>query len=160
MDLIPLLGPTGQPMFRVGGACAWKQFHKRGYVISLEWARNPDTRRVEPAMMIWSATGNSADMGVWCCFRSGGSRLATPDNKPTPAMYQEAADSLEILGRASIAMEATAFIDVVMEYMDDLVQMPLAPRSMRDAPVGGQAMWEVTQHVAGSPNKVISERAI
>lgn len=157
MELMPILDASGAPMFRVGGATAWRQYHKHGYVISLEWMRNPDTRRVEPVMLLWSAIGNSADMGVWAMFRSAGSQFATPQNEPTPRMLAEACQALPILGRASLQFEVHQFVDTVMEYMDDLVQMPVAPVQLRDAPKHGQAMWEVTHHMRDDPNKVISE---
>lgn len=157
MELMPILSTSGAPMFRVGGAAAWKQYHKHGYVISLEWMRNPDTRRVEPVMLIWSAIGNSADMGVWGCFRSAGSRFATPANEPTSRMLAEAVEALETLGRANLAFEVHQFVDTVMEYMDDLVQMPMAPLELRAAPIAGAPMWEITHHERDNPNKVISE---
>ena len=39
MNISPVLSPSGEPMFSVGGNQAYKTAVKHGYVVSLEWIR-------------------------------------------------------------------------------------------------------------------------
>ena len=39
MNISPVLSPSGEPMFSVGGNRAYKTAVKHGYVVSLEWFR-------------------------------------------------------------------------------------------------------------------------
>jgi hypothetical protein len=157
MKLGALLDAQGRDVVQVGGTAAYKQRSLKGYNLSFEWGPDPDNRkRTDACVVIWSDTG-AADRGVWVLFRRAASKFCDPHNKPTQALFEEVPHALEMLGRAQLNMEGVTFVDVVMDCIDDLVQMPTAPTRVREA-LKDEAMWEVTRR--DLDRKVLNETEV
>jgi hypothetical protein len=157
MELVPILGPDGQHTFRFGGAASHKQFEFKDYVVSLEWF-GPDGREVDACMVIWNARKNTHDSGVYILGRRRAHLFCDEHNRPTPYAFSEAAEALPILGRAPLAFEVTALVDLWMTFMDDLIQMPAAPMRVRKA-LAHQPMFDI-RHTDKATGKVLRESTI
>jgi hypothetical protein len=157
MNLVPILGPDGQHTFRFGGAAAHKVTTFRDYVVSLEWF-GPDGREVDACMVVWNARKNTHDAGCYILGRRRAQHFCDAHNKPTPYAFKEAAEALPILGRAPLAFEVTALVDLWMHFMDDLIQMPAAPMRVRQA-LAHQPMWEV-RHTDKHTGQVLRESTV
>jgi hypothetical protein len=157
MKLGAILDAQGRDVVQVGGAAAFKQRSLKGYNISFEWGPDPDNRkRTDACVVIWSDTG-AADRGAWCLFRRAAGKFCDPHNRPTQALFNEVPEALEMLGRAQLNIEAVTFVDVVMDCIDDLVQMPGTPPAVREA-LKNEAMWEVTRRDLN--RKVLNETEV
>lgn len=142
-ELTPLLNADGLPVVRFGGAHAHKQRTVKGYVVSFEWCMDPDDkhhRRVEPCIAIWS-DGLSRE-GAWVITRRGVMGFCDQHNRPTPKCFREAAEALPMLGYMALHNEIIRLVDVVMDSVDDLVQMPSAPRALKEQ-LKGETIWEI-----------------
>jgi len=147
-----VLGPNGRPMFGLGGARSYAQREAKGYTVSLEWIEG------EPAMVIWpSRAGGDADVGAFAICLSSAAVYADPSGKPTEECFLRCAMALPDLGKAMLHIELHALVDVVMQFMPDLLTMPPAPRAVRQAD-RGEALWEITQQ--DQDGKTISEATV
>lgn len=157
MDHIPILGPDGQETFRFGGAAAHKFALHKDYAVSLEWF-GPNGREVDAVMVVWNARKNSHDAGAYVLGRRQARLFCDEHNRPTPYCFQEAAEALPILGRASLSFEINALVDTWMTFMDDLIQMPAAPARVRKH-LAHQPMFEI-EHKDKHTGKVLRESVI
>jgi len=132
MQLSPIVTQDGRAVVNFGGDLAWKQHTHRDYVVSLEWRRDPDNhKRTDGVMCIWPAHGT--DAGAWVITRRGIMLFCDSNNRPTRHAFEEAFKALPLLGRAPLQMEVNHLVDVVMDHVDDLVQMPSTPPKVREA---------------------------
>lgn len=157
MEHVPILGPDGQETFRFGGAAAHAFHVHKDYAVSLEWF-GPNGREVDACMVVWSARKNTHDGGVYVLGRRQAQKFCDEHNKPTLYAFQEAAEALPILGRASLSFEVNALVDTWMTFMDDLIQMPAAPQRARLA-LAHQPMFDVL-HKDKHTGKVLRESTI
>lgn len=156
MELSPILTQDGKAVANFGGDLAWKQHTHRDYVVSLEWRRDPDNRkRTDGVMCIWSAYG--VDRGVWVITRRGIMKFCDSNNRPTRHAFEQAFEALPLLGRAPLQMEVNHLVDVVMEHVDDLVQMPSTPPAKKEA-LRAEPMFEIIRR--DGDRKVISHTEV
>lgn len=147
-----ILGADGRELFGLGGARSYAQRESKGYIVSLEWVEG------EPAMVIWPArAGGDAEVGAFAICLSSAGVYADPSGKPTEECFLRCAMALPDLGKALLHVELNTLVDVVMQYMPDLLAMPPAPRAVRLAD-RGEALWEITQQ--DEAGKTISEAAV
>jgi hypothetical protein len=146
-------------VFTAGGNDTWKQFHKRDYTVSLEWVLDPVLRKNDACMVIWSNNAGSFDRGMWCITRRAISEFCDEHNKPTMYCIEQCAEALQVLGRAELDSEIRALVDVVMEYVDDLIQMPIAPLPVKLAHQK-DPVWEITMAETDNPNKILRESTV
>lgn len=142
-ELSPILNADGLPVVRFGGHHAHKQRTHKGYVVSFEWCLDPDDKkhkRVEPCIAIWA--DSLSREGAWVITRRGVMRFCDQNNRPTPHAFREAAAALPLLGYQPLRNEIVRLVDVVMDAVDDLVQMPRAPRVVQEQ-VRGETIWEI-----------------
>lgn len=163
LALSPVLSPSGEPMFSVGGQNAYKTFVKNGYVVSLEWIRLG--KHVRAAMCIWPASNvfvSGEGQGIWTITRNcitdfvGFNAEDKCTGGPSAHCIREAREALQVLGKDPNDRHALiGLIDVVVTYAPELVLMPATPKHIRkqlDTP----AMWEVTA-TNKDTGKVLSE---
>lgn len=167
MEMSPVLGPQGEPVFLAGGRHAWKTHEFKGFVVSLEWVGR-NSRRAQACMVIWPQTNvfvPGASRGMWVIGRRAISEFVgfTSSDKatggPSEHCWREARQALPMLGKDIDDKAALhALVDTVVRFAPDLVMMPATPRVVRDD-LNGEAMWEV---VASNKNtgKVISEAEV
>jgi hypothetical protein len=145
MEVSPILNADGLPVMTFGGLRSLKTRSIRGYTVSFEWCRDPDNRkRVEPCMVIWNDRVNRADAGAWIITRRGIMKFCDQHNRPTQHAFVEARESLPVLGMDTTDLEMRRLVDVVMDAVDDLVQMPLVPLEVRQR-LKRQSVWEITR---------------
>lgn len=126
MQLSPILTQDGKAVANFGGDQAWKTRPVKDYVASWEWRIDPDNpKRTDGVLVLWSAHG--IDRGVWVISRRAAGLFSDPHNRPTKHAFTEAWEALPILGRNQIQLECHHLIDVLMDCIDDLVQMPRTP---------------------------------
>lgn len=156
MELSPILTQDGKAVANFGGDLAWKQRTHRDYVVSLEWRRDPDRpKRTDGVMAIWSAHG--VDRGAWVITRRGIMKFCDSNNRPTRHAFEQAFEALPLLGRAPLQMEVNHLVDVVMEHVDDLVQMPSTPPQVKQA-LRGEAIFEIIRR--DGDRKVIAQTEV
>lgn len=147
-----VIGPTGRELFGLGGVRSYRQAEAKGYVVSLEWISG------EPAMVIWPArAGGDIEVGAFAICLSSAAVYADPSGKPTDECFLRCAMALPDLGKALLHIELNTLVDVVMQFMPDLLTMPPAPRDVRAADKG-EKLWEITQK--DSHDKVLSEAVV
>jgi len=144
-----IVSATGQAMFGIGGPKTHKTAEFKGYCVSLEW----DMADGEPVMLIWSPLGGLGAGVFGICLSSAG-KYANPDGRPTEECFMEAAAALPTLGRALIRLEVSTLVDVIIQFLPDLLTMPPASRASR-LEAKGKGILEVTQTDVNG--KVISE---
>ena len=157
MDHVPILGPNGEETFRFGGAAAHKFAIHKDFAVSLEWF-GPNGREVDACMVVWNARKNTHDGGCYVLCRRAAAHFCDEHNRPTPHAFKEAAEALQILGRAQLSSELSALVDTWMTFMDDLIQMPAAPRRVREH-LAHQPMFEIT-HKDKHSGRVLRESVI
>jgi hypothetical protein len=144
MDISPICNADGLPVVQFG-KLVHRQRQIKGFTVSFEWCRDPDNRkRVESCIAIWSNSVNKAEAGAWVITRRGIMRFSDQHNRPTTYAFVEARAALPVLGLDTTDLEMRRLVDVVMDSIDDLVQMPLAPPAAKKA-LKRAAMWEVTR---------------
>lgn len=144
-----VLNATGQAMFGVGGASAHATHQYKGYVVSMEW----DDSDGEPIMLMWPALNGRGD-GVFGICLSSAAKYADPNGRPTNEGLFNCGMALTTLGKALIPIELNNLVDVVMNFLPELLTMPPAPRAVRRAALGIPLM-DITQ--TDHYGKVISE---
>lgn len=167
MEMSPVIGPSGEPVFVAGGKHAWKTHEFRGYVVSLEWVGR-SSKRAQACMVIWPQSNvfvPSASNGMWVIGRRaisefvGFNREGKCTGGASEHCFREARAALPSLGKDIDDKNALhALVDAVVRFAPDLVLMPATPRFVREE-LDGEAMWEVTasNKVTG---KVLSEAEV
>jgi len=148
----PILGATGRPMFAMGHQ-AHAQFETGDYNVSIEWLN--DGKTSEPIMLIWSSRwSESGVLGI--CLSSIGA-YADPTGGPNPQGLFRCWESLPMLGRNQIDLEAHRLMDVILRHTPDLIRCPPAPREVRLSDAGSP-IWEVTHK--DQDGRVVGEASI
>lgn len=130
MQYAGFVNHEGHPMMLLGGQDAWKCRTIKGFVVSYEWIRDPHRRKPEAAVAIWPAL-RKLDGGAWVVTRRAAAKFTDQHNRPTPYAFLEAIQALEILGMdPMIKADAARLVDVLMDSMDDLIQMPRVPAAV------------------------------
>jgi len=163
LSISPILSPSGEALFSVGGKNAYKTFLKNGYVVSLEWIRLG--RHVRAAMCIWPQSNvfvAGEGQGIWTITRNcitdfvGFNKDDKCTGGPSEHCIREAREALPILGKdPNDRHELVNLIDVVVTYAPDLVLMPATPKQVRQQ-LETPPMWEVTA-TNKDTGKVLSE---
>ena len=151
MNISPVLSPSGEPMFSVGGNQAYKTAVKHGYVVSLEWIRLG--KHIRAAMCIWPASNvfvTGEGQGIWTITRNCITEFVgfNKDDKctggPSKHCFREAREALPLLGKDVNDKAALhELVDVVVTFAPELVLMPATPKHIKQA-LDTPAMWEVT----------------
>ena len=147
----PILSPSGEPMFSVGGRNAFKTAVKHGYVVSLEWIRLG--KHIRAAMCIWPASNvfvTGEGQGIWTITRNcitdfvGFNSQDKCTGGPSEHCFREAKEALQILGKDPNDKGALyELVDVVSTFAPELVMMPATPKAVREQ-LDTPAMWDVT----------------
>lgn len=167
MEMSPVIGPSGEPVFVAGGAHAWKTHEFRGYVVSLEWVGR-SSKRAQACMVIWPQTNvfvPGASPGMWVIGRRaisefvGFNREGKCTGGPSEHCWREAHAALPSLGKDIDDKNALhALVDAVVRFAPDLVLMPATPRQVRQD-LDGEAMWELVA-TNKSTGKVLHEAEV
>lgn len=168
MDISPILGPNGQPVFTIGGDLAHAVHTYRGWVCSLEWVKQ--RRRYLRVLVIWPEVPNALPgttaPGAWTITESAVAELLDVDRfgKATGTFRQPFADgqaraALIVMGRDPNDRAAvSSLLDAVMRFGPDVFVMPHAPRQVQERLTGG-AMWDVHAR-ARATGRTIHEGAV
>lgn len=165
VNLSPILSPSGEPMFSVGGKTSFKTATHRGYVVSLEWIKLG--KHVRAAMCIWPESNvfTQGDGGAWAITRNCISEFVgfSPDNTCTGGAsahcIREATEALTVMGKDRNDKQALlALVDTVIKFAPELVMMPATPKQVKKQ-LAGEAMWDVQATNKGS-GKVLSEVSV
>lgn len=149
---------AGLPQYAFDSRTIHAQYRTRGYLVTLCWMLDPETDTADGAMVLVPERMFGTD-GAWAITRRAVMRFCDEHNKPTRLMFVEAAKALPVLGHDTIRAEVIRLVDVVMNHVDDLVQMP-SPTLATRLLLQGDPMWDVTIHERGAPNKVKRETTI
>ncbi len=149
---------TGLPKFVLEPETVHAQYRHRGYVVSMGWSLDPDTGKADASMTIFPERAFE-DAGAWVITRRGVMRMCDEHNRPTQHCFEQAFEALPVLGYDQIKAELSRLVDVVMAYVDDLVQMPVPSLAVR-LKLAGDPMWDVTMHAYQDPSKVLREATI
>jgi hypothetical protein len=151
LSISPILSPSGEPMFSVGGRNSFKTAVKHGYVVSLEWIRLG--KHIRAAMCIWPASNvfvTGEGQGIWTITRNciadfvGFNSQDKCTGGPSEHCFREARGALQILGKDPNDRGALfELVDVVTTFAPDLVMMPATPKMVREQ-LDTPAMWDVT----------------
>lgn len=151
MRLSPVLSPSGEPMFSVGGNHSYKTAVKHGYVVSLEWIAIG--RHVRAAMCIWPASNvfvTGEGQGIWTITRNcitdfvGFNAQDKCTGGPSEHCFREAREALPLLGKDKNDKYALhELVDVVVTFAPELVLMPATPKHVRKA-LEAPEMWDLT----------------
>lgn len=149
---------TGLPKFAIDSRTIHEQHLYKGYVVSLGWVLCPDTGRADAAVTIFPER-RFDDAGAWVVTRRGVMKLCDENNRPTKLCLEQAAEALPVLGYGVNRIEIIRLVDVLMAFVDDLIQMPVPSLSVKLI-LQGDPMWDVTVHAQDAPNKVLREATI
>ncbi len=151
MELMPILDPSGLPVFRAGGTKAWRQHKHRGYVVSLEWAGN--FRRANGVMVIWPEYNvllTKTSPGMWVIGRRAITEFVGFDangkctGSASEHCYRECLAALDVLGKDRNDKQAfLALVDTVIKFAPELVLMPATPKELRKQ-MRGESLWDIT----------------
>lgn len=166
MNISPILSPSGEPMFSVGGKLAYRTAVHRGYVASLEWIKIGKHSRA--ALCIWPESNvlvQSSDSGAWAITRNCITEFVgfNPDGTCTGGAsehcFREAQEALAVMGKDRNDKQALlALVDTVVRFAPELVLMPATPKMVKKQHAG-QAMWDV-QASDKSSGKILSEASV
>lgn len=161
MHVSAIEGPTGEAVFKAGGAQSWKTATMKGWNVSLEWAKSG--RKFPRVLVIWPDTlTNGTKPGFWTIAHTAIVEFLDFDKdglctgRPSDLLFIEARCALELLGKDVNDTQALfSLVDVVLRYGMEMAEQPVAPmhvkRSLMDEP-----MWEMTA-VNKNTGKTIDE---
>jgi hypothetical protein len=133
VQLSPILTQDGKAVANFGGSQAWKTRPVKDYMASWEWRIDPDNpKRTDGVLVLWTSHGDP-ERGVWVISRRAAGLFSDPHNRPEPHAFKEAWEALPVLGRNQIKLEVHHLVDVLMDCIDDLVQMPRTPPRVADS---------------------------
>lgn len=166
LSISPILSPSGEAMFSVGGKNSYKTAVKHGYIVSLEWIRIG--KHVRAAMCIWPASNvfvTGEGQGIWTITRNcitefvGFNKEDKCTGGPSEHCFREAREALPILGKDPNDKGALyELVDVIVTFAPDLVLMPATPKHVKQQ-LDTPAIWEVSATNKNS-GKVLHEREI
>lgn len=162
----------GRRLVEWAGPDAWRTHRVGGYLVSLEWAVLPESRKAQRVVVIGRPREGSLirsdDMtaGNWHprCYREQDrpamlefDRDGLPTGRPTRELIWDATQSITLLGYLSDDRTAVRhYVDALLNAMIDLVRMPSAPPGIRKRLVGGaQSNFEVTATRGSSTTEVL-----
>lgn len=168
MDIQPLLSPSGNAVFSVGGKHAWKTDSYRGFNVSLEWVSKVGKRKNPPRVLcIWRAgnvlSPSNENDGIWTISANGSMFFVGFDEKTgkcngsvNQSAMKEVAEGLRVIGYSAMdTYQMHALCDVLVRYLPELAKMPPAPRHVRNS-LAGTPFFDV-QHIHRDSGRVISE---
>jgi hypothetical protein len=166
LSISPIVSPSGEALFSVGGKNSYKTAIKHGFVVSLEWIRLG--KHIRAAMCIWPASNvfvTGEGKGIWTITRNcitdfvGFNKDGTCTGGPSDHCFREAREALSVLGKDPNDKGALfELVDVVVTFAPDLVLMPATPKHVRKQ-LDPDAMWEVTA-TNKDTGKVLSEATV
>ena len=168
MHVLPILSPSGDPVFVSGGDDAHFKGEYRGWTVSLEWVLL--RRKVEACMVILPArnilmAATATKPGAWVILRKvmhefvGFDRDGKCTGSASQDLIREAIASLPLLGKDSNDKQAAlSLVDTVIHFADRLVQVPVAPIAVQQK-LRGEALWDVTASDK-STGKTIKEASV
>ena len=156
----------GRKLVEWAGPDAWKTRRVGDFLVSLEWAVLPESRKAQRVVVIGrprdGAVVRSDDMtaGIWHprCYREADrphmldfTDDGKPTGSPTRALIWDATQSVQLMGYTSDDRTAVRhYIDAVLNALIDLVRMPAAPPNIRRRLVAGDGTtFEVTAKRGG-----------
>lgn len=180
MERSPVLNPQGMAVYLFGRQdTTWRQFQHRGLVVSLEWVKGGRRKNPPRAMCIWRErpplivnANENAERGTYVINQraiqnyiefNGNDKCTGGFNKH---MLGECVEALPILGFDRNDRHALmALIDCIIKFGPDLMLMPPAGRSVRnaltDAPMMDvQAIQVPIGYERASDGRVISEGSV
>jgi hypothetical protein len=170
MDLSPVLSPSGDPIFTMGGRDALQGYPRPAgeWIVSLEWMKGT-LRGIQKVLVIWPANRiiapGATAIGAWTINSKvafqfvGFNREGKCDGLPSEDARREALKALPILGKDPNDRNALhSLLDVLTKYLPELVRMPVAPAEIRRKLLG-DPMWDVTA-TNKSSGRVIDERSV
>lgn len=166
MRLSPVLSPSGEPMFSVGGNQAYKTATKHGYVVSLEWISIG--KHVRAAMCIWPASNvfvTGEGQGIWTITRNCITKFVGFNSHdkctggPSEHCFREAKEAMPLLGKDPNDKSALhELVDVVVTFAPELVLMPATPKHIKKK-LEAAPMWELTA-INKDTGKVLHEAEV
>jgi hypothetical protein len=167
MEISPVLGPSGEPLFTAGGRAAWRTEQHRGWVGSFEWTKR--RRKFVPTLVVWPANSilraeGSGSTGMWAITLPAMTDLVGFDKEgratggPSKDLLREAWEALAIFGKAGDRQAWHSLIDAVVFFAPQLVMTPAAPATVKRA-LAEEAMWDV-EAIQKTTGKTISEASI
>lgn len=157
---------AGNRMIEWAGPDAWKTRRVGPFLVSLEWAVLPGSRKAQRVVVIGRPRDGSLirsddpTAGHWQprCYREADrpQMLAfddqnNPTGGPTRAMLWDAVQSVQLMGFSSDDRTAIRqYVDALLNALIDMVRMPSAPPNIRRRLMtGGRPIFEVTANRGG-----------
>ena len=151
----------GRKLVEWAGPDAWKTRRVGDFLVSLEWAVLPESRKAQRVVVIGrpreGAVVRSDDMtsGIWHprCYREADrphmlefNEDGTPTGRPTRDLIWDATQSVTLMGYTADDRTAVRhYIDAVLNGLIDMVRQPAAPPNIRRRLVAGTTpTFEVT----------------
>lgn len=105
----------------LGGEKAWKVYSKGDLVVAFHWLNE------EPAMFIYPKNASSMQRTAFVIPIESAFKYANANGYPTPYAAQMAHKCAEVLGLFPDRFLVTRIMDVIMEGIVDLIEMPPEP---------------------------------
>lgn len=133
-----ILGPSGSRMVAFGGNTAWKQFTKGDIAVSFQWINTATDDEAQPCMCLYPAN-RRAEAGAYVLPQGEAWRMVNRNGNPTQHLMGAAFKAAYALGSFPDKSTVHRIMDIVWEYMPELVKMPsTAPEDLLvKAPVQG-----------------------
>lgn len=163
----------GRRMVEWAGPDAWKTRRVGDYLVSLEWAVLPESRKAQRVVVIGRPREGSLirsdDMtaGNWHprCYREADrpymlefNEDGTPTGRPTRDLIWDATQSVQLMGYTSDDRTAVRqYVDALLNALIDMVRMPMAPPNIRRRLVAGNS---TTFEVTAQRGSLVTEMAV
>jgi hypothetical protein len=130
-----ILSPTGRPMLEMGGPSAWKVRIRGDIAISFQWVNG------EPAMVLYKPH-NQLQKGAYAICLSAAYEFVDRNDRPTEHLMVAAFNAAIQLGFYPDKSTTTRIMDIVCDYMEDLILMPPEPQQAIDMRKAAQRKME------------------
>lgn len=148
MEVSPIVSPSGDPVFSIGGEASWKTGTLGEWNASLEWARRG--RQHIRILVLWPISQSyTTKPGAWTIASDAMLEFLEFDRddkatgRPTDFCMEQAKEALPMMGRDRNDKQALfGLVDAVMRFGPDLATMPATPIAVQRA-LAGEAMWQM-----------------
>lgn len=152
-----ILDTTGREIYSFGGPNCYMATKARGYIVILEWLVGAQS--TEP-MMVLQAERRGPNAGAFAICLSSIGAYADPSGGAAPGAMTRCMEALDGLGRNVNSLEANTLLDVILRFVPDLINMPPAPKVVRNLELapGRQVMDVQVKHEASG--RVLNETVL
>lgn len=123
-----ILGQNGQRMVSFGGPECWKTATKGDIAISFQWLdTNHESGDDQPCMCLYKVNPTSRQ-GAYVLPQESAFMFADSRGKPTSHLFAGAFKAAVQMGFYPDKFTVHRVVDIVVEYLPELIRMPSAPQ--------------------------------